>query len=90
MLSLASEMFGLAMKSWVTSAGNAQSYVRSTLVPDGVSPTESTLFLVPALLVEETPTGRDVLRSGQMVWRATSQSHKVKNTSDKPAACSAL
>ena len=37
-----------AKKSWVTSAGNAQSYVVSSLAPDGTSPTESTLYLVPA------------------------------------------
>ena len=37
-----------ARKSWVTSAGHAQSYVVSTLSPDGVGPTESTLYLVLA------------------------------------------
>jgi alkylation response protein AidB-like acyl-CoA dehydrogenase len=35
-----------AKKSWVTSAGHAQSYVVSTLSPDGKGPTESTLYLV--------------------------------------------
>jgi alkylation response protein AidB-like acyl-CoA dehydrogenase len=37
-----------ARKSWVTSAGHAQSYVVSTLSPDAVGPTESTLYLVLA------------------------------------------
>src|SRR5215471_19073184 len=34
-----------AKKSWVTSAGHAQSYVVSALSPEGKSPTESTLYL---------------------------------------------
>lgn len=37
-----------AKKSWVTSAGHAQSYVVSSLAPEGVGPTDSTLYLVPA------------------------------------------
>ncbi|MGA8655418.1 MAG: acyl-CoA dehydrogenase family protein [Chthoniobacterales bacterium] len=45
-----------AKKSWVTSAGYAQSYVVSSLAPEGAGPTDSTLYLVPAgvrgLLVE--------------------------------------
>jgi alkylation response protein AidB-like acyl-CoA dehydrogenase len=36
-----------AKKSWVTSAGCAQSYVVSTLAPQGTGPTDSTLYLVP-------------------------------------------
>jgi alkylation response protein AidB-like acyl-CoA dehydrogenase len=36
-----------AKKSWVTSAGYAQSYVVSSLAPEGVGPTDSTLYLVP-------------------------------------------
>src|SRR5712671_804219 len=35
-----------AKKSWVTSAGHAQSYVVSALSPEGQSLTESTLYLV--------------------------------------------
>jgi alkylation response protein AidB-like acyl-CoA dehydrogenase len=35
-----------AKKSWVTSAGHAQSYIVSALSPEGTSPTESTLYLV--------------------------------------------
>ena len=37
-----------ARKSFVTSAGYAQSYVVSSLAPDGQGPTDSTLYLVPA------------------------------------------
>jgi alkylation response protein AidB-like acyl-CoA dehydrogenase len=37
-----------ARKSWVTSAGHAQSYVVSSLAPDGKGPTDSTLYLVSA------------------------------------------
>jgi len=37
-----------AKKSWVTSAGCAQSYVVSSLAPEGVGPTDSTLYIVPA------------------------------------------
>jgi alkylation response protein AidB-like acyl-CoA dehydrogenase len=36
-----------AKKSWVTSAGWAQSYVVSSLAPEGTGPTDSTLYLVP-------------------------------------------
>ncbi|WP_454621054.1 acyl-CoA dehydrogenase family protein [Bradyrhizobium cenepequi] len=35
-----------AKKSWVTSAGHAQSYIVSALAPGGKSPTDSTLYLV--------------------------------------------
>jgi len=37
-----------AKKSWVTSAGHAQSYVVSSLAPEGKAPTDSTLYLVSA------------------------------------------
>ncbi|HWZ60838.1 MAG TPA: acyl-CoA dehydrogenase family protein, partial [Gemmatimonadaceae bacterium] len=37
-----------AKKSWVTSAGHAQSYVVSSLAPEGTGPTDSTLYLVGA------------------------------------------
>jgi alkylation response protein AidB-like acyl-CoA dehydrogenase len=37
-----------AKKSWVTSAGHAQSYVVSSLAPEGVGPTDSTLYLLLA------------------------------------------
>jgi alkylation response protein AidB-like acyl-CoA dehydrogenase len=37
-----------ATKSFVTSAGYAQSYVVSALAPEGAGPTDSTLYFVPA------------------------------------------
>jgi len=37
-----------AKKSWVTSAGYAQSYVVSTLAPEGAGPTDSTVYLLTA------------------------------------------
>ena len=37
-----------AKKSWVTSAGHAQSYIVSALAPEGVGPTDSTLYLLLA------------------------------------------
>jgi alkylation response protein AidB-like acyl-CoA dehydrogenase len=37
-----------AKKSWVTSAGHAQSYVVSSLAPEGTGPADSTLYLLPA------------------------------------------
>ena len=37
-----------AKKSWVTSADHAQSYVVSSLAPEGTGPTDSTLYLVLA------------------------------------------
>jgi len=37
-----------AKKSWVTSAGHAQSYIVSSLSPEGTGPTDSTLYLVSA------------------------------------------
>ena len=37
-----------AKKSWVTSAGHAQSYVVSSLSPEGTGPTDSTLYLLRA------------------------------------------
>jgi alkylation response protein AidB-like acyl-CoA dehydrogenase len=37
-----------AKKSWVTSAGHANSYVVSSLAPQGTGPTDSTLYLLPA------------------------------------------
>ena len=41
-------VFISAKKSWVTSAGHAQSYVVSSLAPEGSGPTDSTLYLLPA------------------------------------------
>lgn len=41
-------VYATARKSWVTSAGHAQSYVVSSLAPDATGVTETTLYLVPA------------------------------------------
>ncbi len=46
-----------AKKSFVTSAGHAQSYVVSMLAPDGKGPTDSTLYLVPASMAGLTVAG---------------------------------
>ncbi|HEV2521289.1 MAG TPA: acyl-CoA dehydrogenase family protein [Candidatus Acidoferrales bacterium] len=46
-----------AKKSWVTSAGHAQSYVVSSLAPEGSGPTDSTLYLVPAATPGLSVTG---------------------------------
>lgn len=40
-----------AKKSWVTSAGQANAYVVSSIAPEGSGPTASTLYLVPAKAV---------------------------------------
>ena len=47
-----------ATKSWVTSAGHAQSYVVSSLSPNAAGPTDSTLYLVPADSPGLTVSGR--------------------------------
>ena len=44
----ATRVYITASKSWVTSAGYAQSYVVSALAPEGAKPTDLTLYLVPA------------------------------------------
>jgi alkylation response protein AidB-like acyl-CoA dehydrogenase len=46
-----------AKKSWVTSAGHAQSYVVSSLAPTGTGPTDSALYLVPASAAGLTVAG---------------------------------
>jgi alkylation response protein AidB-like acyl-CoA dehydrogenase len=47
-----------ALKSWVTSAGHADSYVVSTLSRTGKGPTDSTLYLVPKGAQGLTTSGR--------------------------------
>jgi alkylation response protein AidB-like acyl-CoA dehydrogenase len=47
-----------ALKSWVTSAGHADSYVVSTLSRSGRGPTDSTLYLVPKGAQSFAPSGR--------------------------------
>ena len=46
-----------AKKSWVTSAGHAQSYVVSALAPEGAGPTDSTLYLLTAATPGLTVSG---------------------------------
>jgi alkylation response protein AidB-like acyl-CoA dehydrogenase len=46
-----------ATKSWVTSAGHAQSYVVSALAPEGAGPTDSTLYLLTAATPGLTVSG---------------------------------
>jgi len=41
-------VFISAQKSWVTSAGHAQSYIVSSLAPEGAGPTDLNLYLVTA------------------------------------------
>lgn len=52
-----------AKKSWVTSAGYAQSYVVSSLAPERAGSTDSTLYLVPA-----GTSGVSVAEAPGMVW----------------------
>lgn len=53
-------------------------------------PGPAILAIIEGELVEETPTGSSVLRTGQVVWRGARQSHNVKNVSDKPARMLAI
>ena len=53
-------------------------------------PGPAILAVIEGELVEETPTGRNVLRAGNVVWRAARQSHNVKNASNRPARVLAI
>jgi alkylation response protein AidB-like acyl-CoA dehydrogenase len=46
-----------AVKSWVTAAHHADSYVASAQAPDAQSPLESTLYWLPRLHADVQPTG---------------------------------
>ena len=48
-------------------------------------PGPAILAVIEGELVEETPAGHNVLRAGNVVWRAAKQTHNVKNISDRPA-----
>jgi len=48
------------------------------------------LAVIEGELAEETPDGRNVLRAGNVVWRAARQTHNVKNVSEKPARVLAI
>jgi quercetin dioxygenase-like cupin family protein len=53
-------------------------------------PGPAILAVIEGELVEETPTGRNILRSGNVVWRAAKQSHNVKNAGQRPARVLAI
>ena len=48
------------------------------------------LAVIEGELVEETASGRNILRAGQVFWRPARETHNVKNTSDKPARVLAI
>ena len=48
------------------------------------------LAIIEGELVEETPTGRKTLRTGQVFWRAAHQTHNVKNAGARPARALAI
>ena len=41
-------------------------------------------------LIEETPTGRNILRAGEAHWRAARERHNVRNESRRPARVLAI
>jgi quercetin dioxygenase-like cupin family protein len=53
-------------------------------------PGPAILAVIEGELVEETPTGRNALRTGDAVWRAAKQSHNVRNVSGRPARVLAI
>jgi quercetin dioxygenase-like cupin family protein len=48
------------------------------------------LAVIEGELVEETPSGRNILRAGQAFWRPARETHNVKNASEKPARVLAI
>lgn len=48
------------------------------------------LAVIDGELVEETPTGRNVLRAGQVFWRPAHGTHNVKNVSSTTARVLAI
>jgi len=48
------------------------------------------LAVIEGELVEETPSGRNILRAGQAFWRPARKTHNVKNVSAKPARVLAI
>jgi quercetin dioxygenase-like cupin family protein len=48
------------------------------------------LAVIEGELVEETPSGRNILRAGQAFWRPARETHNVKNISAKPARILAI
>ena len=48
------------------------------------------LAVIEGELVEDTPSGRNILRTGQVFWRPARGSHNVKNVSSKSARVLAI
>lgn len=48
------------------------------------------LAVIEGELVEETPSGRNILRAGQVFWRPAREAHNVRNISEKPARVLAI
>jgi len=48
------------------------------------------LAVIEGELVEETPSGRNILRAGQAFWRPARGAHNIRNTSEKPARVLAI
>lgn len=48
------------------------------------------LAVIEGELVEETPSGRNILRAGQVLWRPARGTHNVKNVSAKSARVLAI
>ena len=53
-------------------------------------PGPAILAVIEGELVEETPSGQNTLRAGQVFWRAARQTHNVKNVGAKPARVLAI
>lgn len=48
------------------------------------------LAVIEGELLEETPSGRNILRAGQVFWRPARETHNVKNASGRPARVLAI
>ncbi|HJZ42850.1 MAG TPA: cupin domain-containing protein [Hyphomicrobiaceae bacterium] len=48
------------------------------------------LAVIEGELVEETPSGHNILSAGQAFWRPARKTHNVKNVSTKPARILAI
>src|SRR5262249_3201684 len=48
------------------------------------------LAVIEGELVEETPSGRNILRAGQAFWRSARETHNVKNLGTRPARVLAI
>ena len=48
------------------------------------------LAVIEGELIEETPSGRNILRAGQVIWRPAHGMHNVMNISSSPARVVAI